>query len=102
MVGSVVLCTTAKPIDLAPGQAVTHCSQPLSNLLNECDAMCQPFLSISKGKARISSTSSTECAKLAVDARVYYYSTSSGVSGPEIAAIHSPKIVKPGKGNAGD
>lgn len=99
----IISCTTN--LNLAPGVTADYCSRPLPGAVTTCNSTC-PFagLTFHEGNARIASTSSgvfpqSTCNRIAVSARVYYFSTSSDVVP---SAITDSNIVRINSGNAGD
>jgi len=55
-----------------------------------------------EGTAIVSSSNTSDCRLLGVEARVYYTTSSNGVNDAAISAISNSKIVFAGEGNLGD
>ena len=94
--GSVV-CTT-NFASLPAGQTKNFCSRnPGSNFVT-CGVTCSPALNFHEGRAQVASTNNANCAKIAVDARIFFFNGSDTTLG----GAYGPKIVKKGLGNSGD
>jgi hypothetical protein len=90
-------CTTIIE-NVEPGRAVDFCSREIPDGITTCNSVCKPALNHIEGKVRISSTNSTQCAKIAVEARVLYFDEKDS----ELVAISNSNIVKKNAGNSGN
>lgn len=91
-------CTTTAVVDVG----ITHdfCSRELLSNITTCNSTCDPELTVTEGKAIVSSSLSRACSPIGVESRVYY--TTGETSDTGVAAVSNPKIVRAGVGNRGD
>jgi predicted outer membrane repeat protein len=94
----------SRVVDVGPGQAVQFCSrgQPLLPTISDCHTvgLC-PVPSPANGTAVVFSEPQPGCDLLAVEARVYYFSTTAG-GDTAIQAVSNSRVVFFGEANLGD
>ena len=91
-----LVCTTTR--NLAAGETRSFCSRNAGGTFVACDVVCSPELDGHEGRAQVASTNSANCAKIAVDARIFFGNGSDS----NLSGVHGPPIVKKGLGNSGD